>query len=131
AISLHLHGEMHDRHGPADVDWILAASNGGFETGDIPIEDLVGRSLRCQSGTRQHNQSNDARRFCDVSRAVSHDNSSLVISNGAFYNPSIGEVSRSEPHLARANSIGERLTRPEGRVGVGEQSASLLELNAV
>jgi hypothetical protein len=40
-----VNGELHHRHAPADNDAVLAAGGCGLETGDVPVEDLVGRGF--------------------------------------------------------------------------------------
>ena len=69
-----MHGELHHRHGPTDDDAVLAAGGRGLETGDVPVEDLVGRGLARHSEADQREQPEyTGRHLRESSRAVSDE----------------------------------------------------------
>ena len=69
-----MNSKLHHRHGPADDDGVLAAGGRRLETGNVPVEDLVGRGLARQSKANQRKQpEHTGRHLGESSRAVSDE----------------------------------------------------------
>ena len=133
-----VNSKLHHRHGPADDDGVLAAGGRRLETGNVPVEDLVGRGLARRSKANQRKQpEHTGRHLGESSRAVSDESIDHAVAGARILNkiaPSRRPPSKMTRkcrarRIVRTNDIGHEpgLADPTGSTTATARTAAKIE----